>query len=312
MEQLTLLAPAKINLHLEILGDRSDGYHELVMIMQTLDLSDRVRLQRTNHRGITIDCDHPAVPKDQKNLAYKAAALLQSKFQIAQGVNIAIDKFIPVEAGLAGGSTDGAAVLVGLNQLWELGLTSNELEILGAQLGSDVPFCVRGGTAIATGRGEQLDSITDLSEPFVLLAKYNHISVSTPWAYQTYRQHYHGQYLSGLDAIQARTHQVHAGDLVQAIEAQNIAAIGGHLYNDLEKVVLPAYPAVQALRDVMANLSPLGAMMSGSGPTIFGLFPTKTSALEAEMQLKTQLPDPNLGIWATKINNTGISLLNPG
>lgn len=160
MHSYTLIAPAKINLYLEIIGDRSDNYHELAMILQSIDLADEIQLRSLSTDMIRVHCNHPQVPKGQSNIAYRAAELMATQFPniFAKygGVEITITKRIPVAAGLAGGSTNAAAVLVGINLLWKLGLTQSELEELGATLGSDVPFCVAGGTAIATGRGEQL------------------------------------------------------------------------------------------------------------------------------------------------------------
>ena len=194
MHSYTLIAPAKINLYLEIIGDRPDGYHELVMLLQSIDLADRLKMRPNGTQAIRLHCNHPQVPLDESNLAYRAAQLMKKQFPQAfanwGGVDITIEKHIPVAAGLAGGSTDAAAVLVGLDLIWELGLTQPELQTLAAQLGSDVPFCIAGGTAIATGRGEQLDAIDDLTNLWVVMAKYHSLSVSTAWAYQTYKQRF--------------------------------------------------------------------------------------------------------------------------
>jgi len=163
MNSYSLIAPAKINLYLEIIGDRPDGYHELAMLLQSIDLADRVDLRPNGTQAIRVHCDDPQVPANESNLAYQAAALMAGEFSEAYGryggMEISIQKRIPMGAGLAGGSTDAAAVLVGLNLMWSLGLTQSELQELGGRLGSDVPFCIVGGTAIATGRGEQLSSL---------------------------------------------------------------------------------------------------------------------------------------------------------
>ena len=163
MQSCSLIAPAKINLSLEIIGDRPDGFHELVMIMQSVGLADRIDMQPSDTQNIYIYCDHPQVPTDETNLAYRAADLMCRSFPEMYanfgGVSIRIAKNIPVAAGLAGGSGNAAAVLVGINLLWKLGLTQQELQDLAAQIGSDIPFCVSGGTALATGRGEKLDDI---------------------------------------------------------------------------------------------------------------------------------------------------------
>ncbi|MFO5472526.1 MAG: 4-(cytidine 5'-diphospho)-2-C-methyl-D-erythritol kinase, partial [Dolichospermum sp.] len=189
MRSYSLIAPAKINLYLEIIGSRADGYHELAMILQSIDLSDQIDIHTASTENIRIYCNHPQVPTDQTNLVYKAADLMAKEFPQAfsnfGGVDITIKKNIPVAAGLAGGSSNAAAVLVGIDLLWDLGLTQSELEELGANLGSDVPFCIGGGTAIATGRGEKLSPLQSLDNLHIVLAKYRSLEVSTPWAYKT-------------------------------------------------------------------------------------------------------------------------------
>lgn len=178
LKELMISAYAKINLTLDVLGKRPDGYHDVEMIMQSIDLHDQVILREKEELGIEIICEHPLVPEDESNLAYKAAALLMKKVGITKGVQIEIIKNIPVAAGLAGGSTNGAGVLVGLNQLWDLGLSKKELMNLGASLGADVPFCILGGTAVASGIGTDLESISLLPEMELVLVKPS-ISIST-------------------------------------------------------------------------------------------------------------------------------------
>ncbi|MBD2020254.1 4-(cytidine 5'-diphospho)-2-C-methyl-D-erythritol kinase, partial [Leptolyngbya sp. FACHB-36] len=208
MRSYSLIAPAKINLYLEILGDRPDGYHELVMVLQSVDLADQIELRANGTSTIHMACDHPEVPRDHTNLAYRAAELMCQQFSDSfdryGAVDIAIYKQIPVGAGLAGGSSNAAAVLVGMNLMWQLGLTQSELQELGAQLGSDVPFCITGGTALATGRGEKLDTLPELDQLYVVLAKYRSLSVSTIWAYQTYRQQFSQSYLPRPDDLEGR------------------------------------------------------------------------------------------------------------
>ncbi|MEM8807779.1 MAG: 4-(cytidine 5'-diphospho)-2-C-methyl-D-erythritol kinase [Cyanobacteria bacterium P01_G01_bin.38] len=321
MKTYSLLAAAKINLYLEIIGNRSDGFHELVMVMQSVNLADRITLRGLRMPTIQIHCDHPQVPTDETNLAFRAAALLAETFpeNINQqgGVEITIEKHIPVGAGLAGGSSNAAATLVGLDLLWNLGLTQIELMQLGAKLGSDVPFCILGGTAIATGRGELLDPISNAQNTkdnrlYAVLAKYESLFVSTPWAYKTYRQQFGDTYIQVTDVatLSERQQRVHSGPMVGAISAQNPSAIGQHLYNDLEKVVLPAHPSVAQLRETMANAGGLGALMSGSGPTVFTLAETQAEADKIAQTIRTQLPDPDLKLWVTQFEPTGLRLLN--
>jgi 4-diphosphocytidyl-2-C-methyl-D-erythritol kinase len=312
MHTYTLLAPAKINLYLKILGDRPDGYHELVMILQSIDLNDQLQIRSNGTDNIRLSCQHPEVPLDQENLAYRAANLMIKSFPKVfanyGGVDIYLDKHIPIAAGLAGGSTDGAAVLVGINLLWELGLTLPELQSLAAQLGSDLPFCIAGGTAIATGRGEQLDPLPDLDNLWVVLAKSKSISVSTPWAYQTYRQQYGQHYLPQNEVRQSRTHQIHSGDLVQAIFHKDGPKIAQLMHNDLEKVVLPHYEPVAQLRKTLAAAGGLGTMMSGSGPTVFTLCSSLVEAQQVRDIAQTNLADPDLDFWIARLTSTGIQV----
>ncbi len=313
MRFYTLLAPAKINLYLEIIGDRPDGFHELVMILQSIDLADIIEISANGLDSIRLYCDHPSVPLDERNLIYKAAQLMCQTFPNAfanyGGVEINLEKNIPISAGLAGGSTDGAAVLVGLNLLWKLGLTRPELAELAAQLGSDVPFCLTGGTAIATGRGEKIDSLHDLVNIWVVLAKYESTEVATPWAYQRYRQMFQDLYVSDTSAIERRTLTVHSGRLVQAISQHDAEKIGLSMHNDLEKVVLPAYPKVEELRNLMTQAGGLGTMMSGSGPTVFTLCQSETEAQRISQKVRESISDPDLGIWISQFNSSGIQVI---
>jgi 4-diphosphocytidyl-2-C-methyl-D-erythritol kinase len=312
MRFYSLLAAAKINLYLEIVGSRPDGFHELIMVMQSVNLADRVTVRSIGIDDIRVRCDHPLVPTDETNLAYRAAALLVERFPGVMaklgGVEITLEKRIPVGAGLAGGSGNGAAVLVGLDLLWQLGLTQEELQTLGAELGSDMPFCISGGTAIATGRGELLDPLHGVDGLYVVLAKYGTEFVSTPWAYKTYRAEFGESYLSDAAGFEQRRSQVRSGDMVAAIGHQDGAAIGQHLYNDLEKVVLPAHPKTAELKATMASLGGLGTLMSGSGPTVFTLVDSQAEADAMAQQLKTAIPDPDLGVWTAGFTSTGIQL----
>ncbi len=259
---LVLLAPAKINLFLQITGDRPDGYHDLKMLMQSVSLADRLTLSLRDSSEIVIECDDSQVPSDQRNLAYKAVLLLRQRFPALadRGVHIAITKQIPIGGGLAGGSGNGAAVLSGLNVLCQLGLTNAELADLALQLGSDVPFCLLGGTAIATGRGEQLTPIPNFPPLHLVIAKPKDTAVSTAWAYQTFRS----QRLIECTAPNVT-------ELWQELlTGGSVGAIGASLYNDLERVVLPKYTAIAELKQKLASQS-LGALMSGSGACVFAI-----------------------------------------
>lgn len=318
MKAYSVRAAAKINLYLEIVGDRPDGFHELATIFQSVDLSDRLTLHTSGAGVIHVDCDHPDVPTDASNLAHRAADLMARRFPAAfaqyGGVAIALEKIIPAAAGLAGGSADAAAVLVGLDLLWKLGLTRIELQELAAELGSDVPFCVAGGTAIATGRGEVLDTLPSLQGLWVVLAKHRRIAVPTPWAYQTYREQFGAAYARDAQTRSDRQHRVRAGELVQAMEHyahgdRSVApTIGRLLHNDFERVVLPAYPAIATLRSTLATTEPLGVLMSGSGPTVFALYADEATALAGKARAISALQDPDVDFWCAPLIADGIRL----
>lgn len=250
-------APAKINLTLDVLGKRDDGYHEVEMIMTMVDLSDRLELEELPRDTIIISSPVGYIPLDEKNLAFQAAKLIKERYNVKQGVYIHIDKNIPVSAGLGGGSSDAAATLRGLNRLWKLNIAEEELLAMGAEIGSDVPFCVTGGTALAKGRGEILEKIESPPPCWVILAK-PQVSVSTS---EIYRQ---------FDAT--NTEREPKSRLVkQAIERQHYEDMCAHMSNMLEEVTLRLYPEVARIKSCMQRLGADGVQMSGSGPTIFGL-----------------------------------------
>jgi 4-diphosphocytidyl-2-C-methyl-D-erythritol kinase len=313
MRSYSLLAPAKINLYLGIVGDRPDGFHELVMVLQSVGLADRVTMTETTAPGIHLACSDSEVPQDNTNLAYKAADLIYQRFpEVAKrqhGVSISIDKQIPMGAGLAGGSADCAAVLVGMDLLWDLGLTQAELQTLAAELGSDIPFCIGGGTALATGRGELLDPLPDLDNLHLVLAKYRNLPVSTPWAYQTFRSTFGADYPTTPDAFAAKQQAMRSSQMLRAIADRNPDAIAQNLYNDLERVVLPEYPQVKKLRDRFGELGALGTMMSGSGSTVFALCRTAEQAEGLKTQMESAGNDPDLELWVTQFRSTGIQIL---
>jgi len=250
-------APAKINLMLDVLHKRPDGYHEVEMIMTMVDLADRLTITELSGNSIHISSQAGYIPLDDKNLAYQAASKIKERYGIRQGVHIHIDKRIPVAAGLAGGSSDAAAALRGLNRLWKLDIPHEEMMELGASIGSDVPFCITGGTALATGRGEQLTPLASPPDCWVILAK-PPINVSTAGVY------------GRLKADRIEQHPS-ASAMQRAIEQQSFEGICSELGNVLEDVTLSHYPEVQRLKQAMQQLGADGVLMSGSGPTVFGL-----------------------------------------
>lgn len=257
---LYVKAPAKINLTLDVLHKRPDGYHEVEMIMTTVDLADRVGLELRRDGEIFVHSSNNFVPDDQRNLAYQAAKLLKDRFNVTSGVSITIDKQIPVAAGLAGGSSDAAATLKGLNELWSLGLSLDDLAELGAEIGSDVSFCVYSGTAIASGRGEKIEHISAPPSSWVILAKPT-IGVSTAAVYG-------GLKLDGIE------HPDTAG-MVEAIKTNDYAKMCGTLGNVLESVTLDMHPEVSSIKEQMKRFGADGVLMSGSGPTVFALVQTE-------------------------------------
>jgi 4-diphosphocytidyl-2-C-methyl-D-erythritol kinase len=312
MHSYSFRAAAKINLYLEIVGDRSDGFHELIMVMQSINLADQIHLRPNGSEHFRLRCNHPHVPQDASNLACRAAELIAKRYPEAfarlGGADITIQKQIPVGAGLAGGSTNAAAVLVGLNLMWQLGLTQSELQDLGAELGSDIPFCIDGGTVLATGRGEVLTALPDL-QLSVVLAKYRRLSVSTAWAYQTYRKQFSPSYVSDAQSLEARRQRVHSGPMMQAIAHKNTQQITQALHNDLEKIVLPNYPLVQQLRETFQQAGAVGTLMSGSGPTVFAIAESPEHAQAIQDQVRVTLPDPDLELWVTQTTSSGIKLI---
>ncbi len=249
-------APAKINLSLDVTSKRPDGYHEVEMIMTTIDLADRIELTELPENVIRVASHNRFVPDDQRNLAYQAAKLLKERFQVKKGVSIMITKVIPVAAGLAGGSSDAAATLRGLNRLWDLKLSVEELAELGAEIGSDVSFCVYGGTALATGRGEKIRHISAPPHCWVVLAKPT-IGVSTA---EVYRR---------LNLQQVRHPDVQA--MIDAIEEKSFQKVCGQLGNVLESVTLSLHPEVAMIKSQMKRFGADAVLMSGSGLTVFGL-----------------------------------------
>lgn len=249
-------APAKINLSLDVLHKRKDGFHEVEMIMTTIDLADRVELVEISTGEIRIVSHNRFVPDDQRNLAYQAAKLLKDRFNIKKGISISITKTIPVAAGLAGGSSDAAATLRGLNRLWNLGLSLDQLAELGAEIGSDVSFCVYGGTALATGRGEIIHHIDPPPHCWVVLAKPT-IGVSTADVYRNLK-------------INSVTHPDVDG-MIEAIKTSDYIQICNLMGNVLENVTLDMYPEVANIKDQMKRFGADAVLMSGSGPTVFGL-----------------------------------------
>ncbi len=271
-DTITLKALAKINLGLDVLGRRENGYHDVRMVMQTIYLYDNVTLTKTEETGIHLECNLFYLPVDETNIAYKAAKLLMDEFGIKEGVRIVLDKHIPVAAGLAGGSSNAAAVLVGMNRLFSLGLSVEDLMKRGVTLGADVPYCVMRGTVLAEGIGEILSPLPPLPKCCVLIAKPG-ISVSTKTVYEK------------LDSQEIEVHPNIDG-ILEGLEEQNIQKIAASMGNVLETVTIGDYPIIEQIKDVMKESGALNAMMSGSGPTVFGIFEDRAKAKVARQKLR--------------------------
>ena len=272
---LTLSANAKINLTLDILGTREDGYHEVAMIMQEISLHDTLSMGKINQGislTIVIEGQQGTLPADESNLCWKAAALVQKEYNLQEGVEINLTKRIPMAAGLAGGSADAAAVLKGMNHLFRLGMTEARLCELGARLGSDIPFCIMGGTMLATGRGEILTRLPSFPRLSVVLAK-PPVGVSTAWAYKTYDAGYDGPHPDNEAMLEA----IHGGDAHKAADL---------LCNVLEGVTETEHPVIADYKRLMMEHGAMASMMSGSGPTVFGLVREKQQAWHLADTLK--------------------------
>ena len=284
---ITIQANAKINLTLDILGMRQDGYHEVAMVMQSVGLFDTVSLEKTS-RGIELTLDEPGLEADGRNLAWKAAQLMLDTSGLKGGVRISLEKRIPIAAGLAGGSADAAAVLRGMDELFELHLSEQELCHLGQSIGSDVPFCILGGTMLATGRGEVLKRLPDLPECYVVLAK-PPISVSTAWAYKNY------------DESGAEFHPDNE-KIQQEIAAENLKGVSGLLCNVLESVTIKKYKEISLYKKLMLESGALASMMSGSGPTVFALADSGERAREIADKMQ-QVTDARVFVAKTVSRN---------
>jgi 4-diphosphocytidyl-2-C-methyl-D-erythritol kinase len=268
----TLKAPAKINLALDVLGKRPNGYHDVAMIMQTIALYDTITVNMIGSE-IRLTSDSAAIPIDERNIAFKAAHYLRSKYNIKTGVHIHIDKKIPVAAGLAGGSTDAAAVLKLLNNAWDIRLSMEELKEAGLELGADVPFCIQGGTCLAEGLGEKLTIIDTTPACYILLAKPS-VEVSTKEVYQSLN----------LNEIIERP-DIPA--VIQAIKDNNLRGLCSNMGNVLETVTTKMHPIIPELKQKLMEYGAIGSLMSGSGPTVFGIFEDVSTAQGAYNNIKT-------------------------
>ena len=255
---MRLRAFAKINLGLDILRKREDGYHEVRMTMRTIQMYDVLEMKKVKKPGISLSVNYPYIPSDERNLVYKAAKLLMDEFQVKEGVDIRLEKFIPVAAGMAGGSSDAAAAMVGINHLFKLGLSEKDLMDRAVNIGADDPYCIMRGTALAEGIGEKLTRIAQVPDCYVLIGKPG-IGVSTKTAYESLQ----------LDKIQSHPD---IDGMIRDIENGNLLAMTDKMGNVFESGIIGKYPVIGEIKDLMEANGALKAMMSGSGPTVFGIF----------------------------------------
>ena len=269
---MRLQAFAKINLGLDVLGKREDGYHEVRMIMQTIRMYDQLDMRKSVEPGIHLTTNKKYIPVDENNLVWRAAKLMMDTCGIIEGVSIHLHKVIPVAAGMAGGSSDAAATLVGMNRLFHCGLSKEKLMELGVQIGADVPYCVLRGTALAEGIGEKLTVLPPMPDCWILIGKPG-ISVSTKYVYTT---------------LDLNTETVHPDidGMTKALEDGTLYGITERMGNVLQDVTIPAYPEVERIKEQMKTLGAVNAMMSGSGPTVFGIFDNEEKAQEACQKLR--------------------------
>lgn len=274
MKRLHLKAMGKINLGLDVLGKLDNGYHQVRMVMQMVNMHDKITLEVTKEPGIRLQTNLFYLPTNENNLVYKAAKLLMEEFEIRQGLDIDLYKFIPVAAGMAGGSSDAASVLYGVNRLFRLGLTKEELMKRGVLLGADVPYCIMRQTALAEGIGEELSPLSPMPPCFILIGKPG-VSVSTRFVYEN------------LDMQTVLAHPP-IDDTIEALKAGDLRALAASMGNVLESVTIPHYPEIETIKTTMKETGALNALMSGSGPTVFGIFEDEKKALKARDILRSR------------------------
>ena len=291
MNSIQLKSRAKINLSIDVLGKRDDGYHLVEMIMQTIDLFDKIKIFSLKEDTIIIESNSLDIPLDSTNIVYKAADLIKKQYNIKEGVKIIIEKNIPIAAGMAGGSSNAAAVLVGLNQLWQLKLSENKLKELGLKLGADVPFCIGGQTALAENIGEKLTKIDGLSENIFILVCKPELFVSTKEIYEE------------IDSkiIEKRPNNKL---LIQLLKENKIQQIADNMYNVLEEVTRERYPVIEEIEKIMMENDALGSMMSGSGPTVFGLYINREDAENCKNKLLKKFSQ----VYIVKSHNKGVEI----
>jgi len=275
MNEIIINSYSKINLTLNILARREDGYHEVETIMQSINLADKVIITEESE-GIKIKCNHPQVPVDNQSLAYRSAEKIIKKFGIERGVKIEIDKIIPLASGMAGGSANSATILVGINKLFNLNLSNKNLREMGEELGMDVPFCIQNGTALAYQRGEKITPLLPINPPLWIVIINPGFKISTQWAY------------NNLDLKEIKRGKGNTKAMLAVLKEGKPQEIAKNLFNSFEGLIIKKYPEIRRAKDRLINEGALGALMSGSGPTLFGIAQNKEKALQIYEKLKPE------------------------
>ncbi|HIY19057.1 MAG TPA: 4-(cytidine 5'-diphospho)-2-C-methyl-D-erythritol kinase [Candidatus Blautia avistercoris] len=269
---MRLRAMAKINLGLDVLRKRPDGYHEVRMIMQTIQMYDVLTMEKSKKGEVSLKTNLPYIPTDRRNLVYQAVELLREEFQIQEGVNLELEKFIPVAAGMAGGSSDAAAAFVGMNRLFQLGLSEKDLMERAVRIGADVPYCIMRGTALAEGIGEKLTPLPSLPFCYILIGKPG-INVSTKMAYEKLN-------------LKEISHHPDIDGMVRDIQKGDLYSLIPRMENVFEPGIVKEYPVIARIKDCMMTHGALKAVMSGSGPTVFGIFDREDTLQKACEELR--------------------------
>jgi len=281
MNEIEIDSYSKINLTLNILGKRRDGYHNIETIMQSINLADRIFIKEEKE-GVKIKCSHPLVPVDTQSLTYRSAEKILNRYRIKKGVKIEIDKKIPLASGMAGGSANSASILVGINKLFALNLSNKDLREIGEELGMDVPFCIQNGTALAYHKGEKVTPLPPINPPLWIIIINPGFEIPTKWAY------------NNLDLGLIKREKNSTIAMLKALKEGGLEGIAKNLFNSFEGLVIKKYPEIGKIKDRLVEEGALGALMSGSGPTVFGIAQNKEQALRIYEKLKSEYKS----IWA--------------
>jgi len=275
MKEIEIDSYSKINLTLNILGKRQDGYHNIETIMQSVNLADRIFIKEEKE-GIEIKCSHPLIPVDTQSLTYRTAEKILNRYRVTRGVKIEIDKKIPLSSGMAGGSANSASILVGINKLFALNLSNKDLREIGEELGMDVPFCIQNGTALAYHKGEKVTPLFPINPPLWVIIINPGFEIPTKWAY------------NNIDLDRIKKEKNNTEDMLKALKDRELPGIAKNLFNSFEELAIKKYPEIGKIKDRLTEEGAMGALMSGSGPTVFAIAQNKEQALKIYEKLKSE------------------------